>query len=74
MVAIGSVICLMSTFLWGVDTPVSSRIEKRDFGKTAEGRRFDIYVLRNKSGMEVSITNYGGGRGVTESCQTKQAS
>lgn len=56
-----SVICLMTTALWGVDTPASSKskIEKRAFG-TADGQVIDLYVLRNPSGMEVAITNYGG--------------
>jgi len=56
-----SVICLMTTALWGVDTPAASKskIEKHAFG-TADGQGIDLYVLRNPSGMEVSITNYGG--------------
>jgi aldose 1-epimerase len=56
-----SVICLMTTALSGVDTPASSKskIEKHAFG-TADGQAVDLYVLRNPSGMEVSITNYGG--------------
>jgi aldose 1-epimerase len=35
-------------------------MEKRDFGTTAEGKAAELYVLTNKNGMEVSITNYGG--------------
>src|SRR5262252_2709052 len=33
---------------------------KRAFGKPEDGQAADLYVLKNKSGMEVSITNYGG--------------
>jgi len=56
-----SVICLMTTALWGVDTPAASKskIQKHAFG-LADGQAIDLYVLRNASGMEVSITNYGG--------------
>jgi aldose 1-epimerase len=33
---------------------------KKSFGKTPDGQAVDLYVLANKSGAEVSITNYGG--------------
>ncbi len=36
------------------------KVTKELFGKTAEGQDVDIYTLRNKSGVEVRITNYGG--------------
>src|SRR6266700_43303 len=35
-------------------------ITKKSFGKTPDGQPVDLYVLTNKSGAEVSITNYGG--------------
>jgi aldose 1-epimerase len=38
----------------------ASDIEKRSFGKTQEGEPVDLYVLTNKAGFEVAITNYGG--------------
>src|SRR6266567_3330327 len=57
---VGWVICLMTTFSWAVDRPASSGIQKHAFGKTEDGQAVDLYVFRNKSGMEVSITNYGG--------------
>src|SRR6516164_9457536 len=55
------VICLMTSSSWSVETAVSSesKIQKRAFG-AADGQAVDLYVLRNKSGMEVAITNYGG--------------
>lgn len=40
--------------------PKSGSIKKTSFGKTAEGQSVDLYVLTNKDGMEVAITNYGG--------------
>ena len=57
-----SVIGLMTTSLSGVDTRASSqsKIQKRAFGTAEDGQPADIYILRNNSGMEVSITNYGG--------------
>ena len=35
-------------------------ILKESFGKTAEGESVDIYTLKNRRGMQVKITNYGG--------------
>ena len=37
----------------------NSRMHKESFGKTPEGQPADLYILRNKNGMEVAITNYG---------------
>ena len=36
------------------------KMEKRSFGSTQDGRPVDLYVLANKAGFEVVITNYGG--------------
>src|SRR5207253_3865403 len=33
---------------------------KKSFGKTPDGQPVDLFVLTNKNGAEVSITNYGG--------------
>ena len=35
-------------------------IEKSTFGQLPDGRTADIYTLRNRAGMTVRITNYGG--------------
>ncbi len=37
-----------------------SKMGKQAFGKTDEGQQADLYVLTNKNGVEVAITNYGG--------------
>src|SRR5437868_12248615 len=37
-----------------------TRIQKQEFGKTADGQAVDIYTLTNAHGMEARITNYGG--------------
>jgi aldose 1-epimerase len=34
-------------------------IKKESFGKTTGGEQIDLYMLSNKKGMEVSITNFG---------------
>lgn len=60
MIAAISVICLMIASLEGADTRALSKIEKAAFGKTDDGHVVDLYILRNKAGMEVAITNYGG--------------
>src|SRR5437660_3949390 len=38
----------------------SGSTTKKAFGKTSDGQPVDLYVLTNKNGAEVSITNYGG--------------
>jgi aldose 1-epimerase len=38
----------------------SHRIEKQSFGKTPDGVEVFLYTLKNASGMEVKITNFGG--------------
>jgi len=37
----------------------NSRTHKRAFGKTGDGKQVDLYVLTNKNGVEVDITNFG---------------
>jgi aldose 1-epimerase len=37
-----------------------SGLNKKKYQKTIDGKQTDLYVLRNASGMEVCITNYGG--------------
>jgi aldose 1-epimerase len=37
-----------------------SNIDKQPFGATKDGQAVFLYTLRNSSGMEVKITNYGG--------------
>ncbi|HEX4169098.1 MAG TPA: aldose epimerase family protein [Bryobacteraceae bacterium] len=38
----------------------SKPLPKQPFGKTSDGREVYLYTLKNSSGMEVRITNYGG--------------
>lgn len=38
----------------------SPHVEKQSFGKTAEGTEVFLYTLKNASGMQVKITNFGG--------------
>ncbi len=40
-------------------TKAKSRMQKESFGKTPDGHEADLYILGNKNGMEVAITNYG---------------
>ena len=35
-------------------------LKREDFQTTINGRKTDLYVLRNRKGYEVAITNYGG--------------
>jgi aldose 1-epimerase len=51
---------LMTTLAFGGAEPQSGSTTKKSFGKTPDGQSVDLYVLTNKSGAEISITNYGG--------------
>ena len=42
------------------DSPPKPGIEKTVFGSFPDGREAHLFTLRNASGMEVQITNYGG--------------
>ena len=35
-------------------------LKKEDFQTTIDGKKTDLYVLRNAKGNEVAVTNYGG--------------
>ncbi len=35
-------------------------VTKQEFGKTAQGQPVDLYILKNRNGVEAAITNYGG--------------
>lgn len=37
-----------------------ARVEKRPFGRLADGTPVDLYTLTNRHGIEAQITNYGG--------------
>jgi len=36
------------------------KVTRTSFGKTASGTEVSLYTLKNSSGMEAAITNYGG--------------
>src|SRR5260370_37184248 len=54
---------LMTTLAQTGPTPQLGSTTKKSFGKTPGGQQVDLYVLTNKNGAEVSITNYGGAVG-----------
>src|SRR5262249_15218957 len=37
----------------------NSAVEKRSFGKTPDGAAIDMYVLKNKNGVEADVINFG---------------
>ena len=51
---------LMTTLSPTGATPQLGSTTKKSFGKTPDGQAVELYVLTNKGGAEVSITNYGG--------------
>src|SRR5262245_38109855 len=42
------------------DKRVEAKLEKKAFGKTADGTAVDLYVLTNSKGMKAKIITYGG--------------
>jgi len=42
------------------DSLTDSGLKKTDFQTEIDGKKTDLYVLKNKNNMEVCITNYGG--------------
>ncbi len=36
-----------------------SRLNRADFQKDIQGKKTDLFILKNKKGMEVAVTNYG---------------
>ena len=38
---------------------IEPKLTKRSFGQLKNGQDIDVYTLRNSSGMEISITNFG---------------
>jgi len=45
--------------LVGKSAEMAKPMEKKVFGTTADGKTADLYTLKNKNGMQVSITNFG---------------
>lgn len=36
-----------------------SNLKREDFKKTINGKSIDLFILKNKNGMEIAVTNYG---------------
>ena len=53
-------LCTIATGMIFLAAVRAAGVKKGPFGKTKDGVPVDLYVLTNASGMEVSITNYGG--------------
>jgi aldose 1-epimerase len=45
--------------LVGKSAEMAKSMEKKVFGTTTDGKTAELYTLKNKSGMQVSITNFG---------------
>lgn len=52
--------CLLTLFACSGKMAVKSELKPENFDTTICGKRVGLYILRNASGMEVCITNYGG--------------
>ena len=51
---------LTGPLLAGTTQSAKASIEKRVFGKLEDGTTIDIYTLKNRKGLQVEITTYGG--------------
>lgn len=56
--AIGAVILFSAAMTRTAETKLD--LDKQPFGKTPDGEEVYVYTLRNTSGMQVKITNFGG--------------
>src|SRR5215469_9494272 len=55
-----STICLLACAMPTTASAASGEISKKPFGKMPDGTPVDLYTLRNRHGVEVKISNYGG--------------
>jgi aldose 1-epimerase len=53
-------ICGGLVTIGSLDAKGQPTVDKKVFGKLADGRQVEIYTLRNARGLEAKITNYGG--------------
>jgi aldose 1-epimerase len=60
MIFVAVAACLLVPSMEGKPAGMAKPMEKKAFGTTPDGKTADLYVLTNKNGMEVSITNFGG--------------
>jgi len=55
-----SVVLLCLALAQAAAQEAKAGLERQPFGKSPDGSPVDLYVLTNSSGMQASITNYGG--------------
>ncbi|MGI8961902.1 MAG: aldose epimerase family protein [Bryobacteraceae bacterium] len=55
-----SAIVLLAFLTLPMEAQSAKNINMQPFGKTPDGNEVFLYTMRNRSGMEVQITNYGG--------------
>src|SRR5882724_8230376 len=55
-----SAICLLACAMPTSSAAAGGQISKKPFGQMQDGTTVDLYTLRNRHGVEVKISNYGG--------------
>src|SRR5437879_6882481 len=61
LIGMFAVLFLLIGLLLARESTVDGKsVEKQSFGVTADGSSVDLYVLTNRNGAQVSITNFGG--------------
>lgn len=60
MIALLFGVVIVTLFDFSRETEAKMNVQKQAFGKTEDGTAVDLYTLTNTSGLEATITNYGG--------------
>ncbi|MBV8069699.1 MAG: galactose mutarotase [Acidobacteriaceae bacterium] len=55
-----SLVALLLSSAAMIPAQTTNTLNKQPFGKTADGQEVYVYTLRNSSGVQVKITNFGG--------------
>ena len=49
----------MMTSACSKQTDSLSKVNRKDFQTVVDGKNTDLFILKNKNGLEMTVTNYG---------------